>query len=44
MVKVVLCFTINIEFTGTIDVGEFGVQKHTRVYFYGKFNVWMITV
>ena len=21
-----------------IDVGEFGVQKLTRIYFYGKFN------
>ena len=44
MVKVVLCFPINVEFINTIDVGDFGVQRLSRIYFYGKFNVWMITV
>ena len=45
MVKVIFCvFPINVEFIGIIDVGEFGVQKVTRIYFYSKFNVWMITV
>ena len=41
MVKVV---PTNVEIINTIDVGEFGVQKFTKIYFYGKFNVWMITV
>ena len=40
--KVVWCFSDKLEFTGTIDVDEFGVQKLNRTYFYGKFNVWMI--
>ena len=44
MVKVVVFFPISIEFIGTIDVGDFGVQKLTRIYFYGKFNAWMIIV
>ena len=44
MVKVVLYFSKNVEFTGTIDAGKFGAQKLIRVYFYGKFNVWMIIV
>ena len=29
---------------GTVDVGEFCVQKLNRIYFYGKSNVWMIIV
>ena len=37
-------FLINFEFIGTIDVDEFSVQKLTRIYFYGKFNLWMIIV
>ena len=32
-------FPINVEIIGTIDVGEFAVQKITRIYFYNKFNV-----
>ena len=44
MVKVVLCFSSNVEFIGTIDIGEFNVQKLTRIYFHGQFDVWMITV
>ena len=42
MLKVVLCFSVNVEFISTI--GELGVQKLTRIYIYGKFKVWMITV
>ena len=33
MVKVVSCFSDDVEFIGTIVVGEFGVQKLTRIYF-----------
>ena len=37
-------FLTNVDFIGTTDGGEFGVQKAIRIYFYGKFNVWMMTV
>ena len=37
-------FLIKVEFIDIIDVGEFRVQKLTRIYFYNKFNVWMIIV
>ena len=37
-------FPINVELISAIDVYEFGVQTLTRVYFYGKLNVWMIIV
>ena len=36
-----LVTAIEATIDGSIDVCEFGVQKHTRIYIYGKFNVWM---
>ena len=44
MVKVALCFPINDEFIGIIDVSEFGVENLSSIYFYGKFDVWIIIV
>ena len=40
----VFVFPVNVEFIGTINVDDFFVQKLSRLYFYGKFDVWMITV
>ena len=37
-------FLIKVKFIDIIDVGEFRIQKLTRIYFYNKFNVWMIIV
>ena len=35
--EITFVFPINFEFLGT-------VQERTRIYFYGKFNVWIIIV
>ena len=44
MVKRLYVFPINVEFVVTIDIGEFGIQNFTKIYFYDKFNVWLRTV